>query len=78
MEIFCLFICRVDENYSIRVADFGLAKDVYISEYYRADKKALLPVKQMALESILDQYFDEKIDVVCPLSSTFYFVHAKT
>ena len=55
----------MDENHGIRVADFGLAKDVYISEYYRADKYTLLPLKWMALESILDQYFDEKTDVVC-------------
>ena len=55
----------MDEHHSIRVADFGLAKDVYSSEYYRADKQTLLPVKWMALESILDQFFDEKTDVVC-------------
>ncbi|XP_065920610.1 tyrosine-protein kinase receptor UFO-like [Dysidea avara] len=55
--------CMVDEHHSIRVADFGLAKDVYSSEYYRADKQTLLPVKWMALESILDQFFDEKTDV---------------
>jgi len=69
--IFCLFSCRVDENHSIRVADFGLAKDVYISEYYRADKHTLLPIKWMALESILDQYFNEKTDVVCPFALIF-------
>ena len=55
---------RVDENHSIRVADFGLAKDIYITEYYRGDKLDTLPVKWMALESIEDFYFDEKTDVV--------------
>ncbi|XP_065909680.1 tyrosine-protein kinase receptor UFO-like [Dysidea avara] len=55
--------CMVDENYNIRVADFGLTRDIYISEYYRADKHNTLPVKWMALESILDNYFDEKTDV---------------
>ena len=54
----------MDENQNIRVSDFGLAKDVYITEYYRGDKHTLLPVKWMAMESLLDQYFDEKTDVV--------------
>ena len=55
----------MDENHNIKVADFGLTKDIYVSEYYRASKNVLLPVKWMALESLLDQYFDEKTDVVC-------------
>ena len=54
----------VDENHNIRVADFGLAKDIYITEYYRGDKLDALPVKWMALESLEDFYFDEKTDVV--------------
>jgi len=61
----CNLIDRVDENYGIKVADFGLTRDIYTSEYYRADKHTTLPVKWMALESILDNYFDEKTDVVC-------------
>ena len=56
---------RVDENMMIRVADFGLTRDIYSTEYYRADKHATLPVKWMSLESLLDGYFDEKTDVVC-------------
>ena len=49
---------------NIRVADFGLTRDIYSSEYYRADKHTTLPVKWMAIESLLDGYFDEKTDVV--------------
>ena len=56
---------RVDENMIIRVADFGLTRDIYSTEYYRAEKHATLPVKWMSLESLLDGYFDEKTDVVC-------------
>ena len=56
---------RVDEKLSIRVADFGLTRDIYSTEYYRADKHTTLPVKWMSLESLLDGYFDEKTDVVC-------------
>ena len=63
----CVHTChyRVDSSLTIKIADFGLAKDVYSTEYYRIDKHTRLPVKWMALESLLDGYFDEKTDVVC-------------
>jgi len=54
----------VDKSLRIKVADFGLTRDVYSNEYYRIDKQTTLPVKWMALESLLDGYFDEKTDVV--------------
>ncbi|XP_065909293.1 uncharacterized protein [Dysidea avara] len=55
--------CMVDESLRIKVADFGLARDIYSTEYYRIEKHTTLPVKWMALESLLDGYFDEKTDV---------------
>ncbi|XP_065911887.1 tyrosine-protein kinase Mer-like isoform X2 [Dysidea avara] len=55
--------CMVEENHSIRVADFGLTKDIYTSEYYRGNKHDTLPFKWMAPESITDLCFDEKTDV---------------
>ena len=58
---------RVDETLSIKVADFGLARDIYSTEYYRVEQHTTLPVKWMALESLLDGYFDEKTDVVSAL-----------
>ena len=61
--VFCSF--RVDKFLSIKIADFGLAKDIYSTEYYRVEKHTTLPVKWMAIESLLDGYFDEKTDVVC-------------
>ena len=62
----CVHLChyRVNTLLSIKIADFGLAKDVYSTEYYRVDKHTRLPVKWMSLESLLDGYFDEKTDVV--------------
>ena len=58
-------LIRVDTLLTIKIADFGLAKDVYSTEYYRVDKHTTLPVKWMSIESLLDGYFDEKTDVVC-------------
>ena len=58
------YVLRVDEKLFIKVADFGFARDIYTSQYYRMDKHTTLPVKWMPLESLLDGYFDEKTDVV--------------
>ena len=54
----------MDEKLSIKVADFGLARDIYTTEYYRMSQHAIMPVKWMALEALLDGYFDEKTDMV--------------
>uniref|UniRef100_A0A4W3IMU6 Hepatocyte growth factor receptor n=1 Tax=Callorhinchus milii TaxID=7868 RepID=A0A4W3IMU6_CALMI len=57
--------CMLDENYTVKVADFGLARDVYEKEYYSINNKsgAKLPVKWMALESLQTQKFTTKSDV---------------
>ena len=61
-----IILCyRVDENLSIKVADFGLARDIYSTEYYKMNQHTTLPVKWMSLESLLDGFFDEKTDMVC-------------
>ena len=60
---------RVDMHLNIRVADFGLTRDIYSTEYYRVDKHIKLPLKWMAIESILDGYFNEKTDMVCSYTS---------
>ncbi len=57
---------RLDESFTVKVADFGMARDVYDKEYYSVKdcKKAKLPVKWMALESLQTQKFTTKSDVV--------------
>ena len=47
-----------------KVADFGLSRDVYVSDYYRLDHPALLPVKWLAPEALFDKTFTTKTDVV--------------
>ena len=55
----------MDDDLRIKVGDFGLARDVYISDYYRATKKrAKLPVKWMSPEALHDNISNEKTDVV--------------
>ena len=61
---FCIYY-RVDDNLRIKVGDFGLARDVYSSDYYRANRNAKLPVKWMPPETLHDSISNEKTDVVC-------------
>ena len=56
----------------IKVADFGLARFTVEKEYYRPiDRHRALPLKWMALESLTDEIFTTKTDVVsrliCPI-----------
>ncbi len=59
---------RVDENMGIKVADFGLTRDIYQTDYYRQNHRSRVPIKWMAPESLYDRISNEKTDVVssCP------------
>ena len=65
-------LTRIDANFTIKVADFGLSEDVYCKDYFRQALKkntdeegtVKLPIKWMALESLEDGIFTEKTDVV--------------
>ena len=50
----------------VKVADFGLSRDIYVSDYYRLDcsKSTPLPVKWLAPEAIFDRVFTTKSDIV--------------
>ena len=53
--------CRIDMNFIIKVADFGLAESAGIKEYYHEEKTshAKLPLRWMAPESMGD-YVSQK------------------
>jgi len=56
--------CMLDDMFSVKVADFGLSRDMHEKEYYSStDTKAKLPVKWMALESIANSVYTSKSDV---------------
>lgn len=57
---------RLDETFTVKVADFGMARDIYDKEYYSIQdhKRVKLPVKWMAIESLQTQKFTTKSDVV--------------
>ena len=60
-----IFIDRVGKDLVVKVADFGLSRDIYSDEYYRLRHKAAVPIKWMSPESLYDGYFNQKTDVVC-------------
>ena len=47
----------------VKIADFGMARDLYQDNYYRKGGKTLLPVKWMPPEAFLDGIFTTKTDV---------------
>jgi len=59
-------ICRIDTNFMIKIADFGLSENVYARNYFRQGQgpTVKLPVKWMAPESLQDEVFSDKTDVV--------------
>jgi hypothetical protein len=66
-EPFCKPFCyshRLDANLRVKVADFGLCRDVYERGYYKSDNKKKLPIRWMAPESIEKGQYTSKSDVV--------------
>ncbi|KAF5904277.1 macrophage-stimulating protein receptor-like isoform X1, partial [Clarias magur] len=57
--------CMMDETFTVKVADFGMARDILDKEYYSIQdhKRAKLPIKWMAIESLQTQKFTTKSDV---------------
>ena len=56
--------CLVDSQFVCKIADFGLSRDVYVSDYYKVGgKSACLPVRWMPPESLLYGRFTVKSDV---------------
>uniref|UniRef100_A0A3P8UKG0 Macrophage-stimulating protein receptor n=1 Tax=Cynoglossus semilaevis TaxID=244447 RepID=A0A3P8UKG0_CYNSE len=57
--------CMLDETFTVKVADFGMARDIYDKEYYsiQDQRRVKLPVKWMAIESLQTQKFTTKSDV---------------
>ena len=47
----------------VKIADFGLSKDVYLSDLYVKRTDGKIPIKWMAIESIVDQIYTTKSDV---------------
>ncbi|CAJ0942933.1 unnamed protein product, partial [Mesorhabditis belari] len=55
--------CMVQGDETVKIGDFGMARDVYYHEYYKPTGKRLMPVRWMAPESLKDGKFTLKSDV---------------
>ncbi|XP_065676991.1 fibroblast growth factor receptor-like isoform X3 [Hydra vulgaris] len=53
----------VGEGYLLKVADFGLARDVHEHDYYRKCTDGRLPVKWMAIEALFDRVYTTQSDI---------------
>uniref|UniRef100_A0A183BJD7 Tyrosine-protein kinase receptor n=1 Tax=Globodera pallida TaxID=36090 RepID=A0A183BJD7_GLOPA len=58
----CLLTAKIGRRV-VKIADFGMARDIYRNDYYRKGGKAFLPVRWMPPESFLDGLFTSKTDV---------------
>ena len=55
--------CLINKNFVVKIADFGLSKDVYSKDYYRMDNKSVLPIRWMPPEAILYCKFSTHSDI---------------
>ncbi|ESO89642.1 hypothetical protein LOTGIDRAFT_51396, partial [Lottia gigantea] len=55
--------CMVAEENTVKIGDFGMTRDIYMTDYYRKGGKGLLPVRWMAPESLKDGIFTTMSDV---------------
>ena len=60
---------------TIKITDFSLSRDVYITDYYVMSHSNHLPVKWLAPEALFDKVFSENADVVSTYA--FVFIHVQ-
>ncbi|XP_071793645.1 fibroblast growth factor receptor-like isoform X3 [Asterias amurensis] len=53
----------VTDDYIMKIADFGLARDVHYIDFYKKTTDGRLPVKWMAPEALFDRVFTTQSDV---------------
>ncbi|NXF13272.1 DDR2 protein, partial [Smithornis capensis] len=55
--------CLVGKQFTIKIADFGMSRNLYSGDYYRIQGRAVLPIRWMSWESILLGKFTTASDV---------------
>jgi hypothetical protein len=53
----------VSDDYILKIADFGLARDIHCNDYYRKTTDGRLPVKWMAPEALFHRVYTTQSDV---------------
>ena len=54
--------CLVGKDYTVKIADFGMSRNLYSQSYYKVRGRAMLPIRWMAPESFFGR-FSEKTDI---------------
>ena len=54
--------CLVGLNFTVKISDFGMSRNLYEHSYYRVRGRAMLPIRWMATESFYGR-FSEKTDI---------------
>ncbi|KAH0953922.1 hypothetical protein HN011_004321 [Eciton burchellii] len=55
--------CLVGEGLTVKIADFGMSRDIYTCDYYKIGGSRLLPVRWMSPESVMYGKFTLETDV---------------
>ncbi|XP_070537011.1 fibroblast growth factor receptor 2-like isoform X2 [Ptychodera flava] len=53
----------VDEAYTMKIADFGLARDLHYEDYYKKSSHGRVPIKWMSPEALFDRVYKTESDV---------------
>ena len=60
-----LILYRINSSEKVKIGDFGLSRDIYVTDYYKYETKDRpLPVRWMALESLNYGKYTVKSDMV--------------
>jgi serine/threonine protein kinase len=63
----------VSGDYTMKISDFGLSRNIQDKNYYRKETDGLLPFKWMAPESWNECFYDSQNDVLV----LHYFIYLK-
>ena len=55
--------CLVSRNLHVKISDFGLSQDVYLTDYFKMGDSEILPIRWMPPEAILYAKFTTQSDV---------------
>ncbi|KAB0790030.1 hypothetical protein PPYR_15663 [Photinus pyralis] len=55
--------CMVAADHTVKIGDFGMARDVYYTDYYKKHTGGLMPIRWMSPESLADGVFTSESDV---------------
>ena len=55
--------CLVGETMVVKIADFGLSRNIYSADYYKADGNDAIPIRWMPPESIFYNRYTTESDV---------------